>query len=1139
MKTLPKGEVMLGGELTEKMQVSFIMRSLLSFLMKFAMSLNPFLHFSFGEDPQPDGQYECPHLTFPLFRVMDRVVVTPPGEELPELGKELPESEADRVLRRNGKGVNCFKEGHTYSFSFHSMYVDFSRWIICNFPGYRAIDLTGFLGQQKVKVVCYELADPNAKSTDDKSLPPYHYNSFKRYIMYMEMAHTSIMTPEEIASGEETLGPLDDDLEDDVGLESGVVNTEESIHLRSSIEESDSGSDDDFDLHRSTLENPENEVPEDIEIEKEFDVGTLRPGSEYVMANTVVSLLSSPLPTDPALTEATEGDHDDCFDHPEPHFGIADVSGAAVRKECRDPPIVRFIRATASVPVVPTPQSNLNSLRNPLSSLRRSIAVATQSGISRGASRSGSITPSHVTSEDSIAIQSRSLEDIEPNNILAAGDEIMIQCSSTGKYLTVHRGWWVYWTTYDSGLKSTFKIEILSSSGLSYAPYGTKLVSGVPFRLKSVKWPQWEVGCYDRPVSGRQLVVLFQCLSNPNRSAPTGPIKWGKNGQMVFPLSMSVVSDLSTPYSYTNIKEPDSKNIGDVTRRDSEEIVPLTFFDFHFKLEDSLHARDLKVDIVASAEVFNRKLHRAELAYVIRISYSSSDNHVQWTTLRTQEDMDSIFNKIPLEHGGGSDLSSPVNSRSRRSYYGSITGLRPTSSGSPRFSSPVKLEQLKRATSFATVSARHQCSADQSVYLMSKRIQTLFDQEIFNTSCPSPPPTTNTPTTITTPPPNNRSQSTSSVDPQESPHSHISSENVATDPAVEFSLPPSVLPVMESSPKQTSISSAVAAVEGKGGRDDANPQSQSPNEDVKFILLKAFSKPELLDTLFLHDTDPEKYLPIMRREPPRIHSTLVARALWDTHWREEIAILYSSYLACYPLLGTKPSWILSLQEIIGISYLPEETSPLPRFTVMRIETIGRVHYLSFITKEIAQTMATKIKDHITNVSFDTPIPSFVELTDPRDRFVVKSGRWRPAGRRLILNARKFTFDIDRPTSSSSSSTAAVNKTEEGSSSSPPPSESYWNYSARLLKTVFQLDSNSSIRINSESLKRSSRELDQESAADNNMTLNNFETATDELFPGKSVFPSSSFLISSVSFSVPPLSFRPFPPSQRQDYCLLR
>jgi hypothetical protein len=48
MKIVPVGEVMLGGELQEKMDLSFMTRALLTMLTKFSMSLNPFLHFSFG-----------------------------------------------------------------------------------------------------------------------------------------------------------------------------------------------------------------------------------------------------------------------------------------------------------------------------------------------------------------------------------------------------------------------------------------------------------------------------------------------------------------------------------------------------------------------------------------------------------------------------------------------------------------------------------------------------------------------------------------------------------------------------------------------------------------------------------------------------------------------------------------------------------------------------------------------------------------------------------------------------------------------------------------------------------------------------------------------------------------------------------
>ena len=72
--------------------------------------------------------------------------MTPPGGELPKLGQELQEDEQQRKDRRAGRGdVLSFKEGYTYSFSFHSMYVDFSRWAICNFPGdFRIIIVVGF-----------------------------------------------------------------------------------------------------------------------------------------------------------------------------------------------------------------------------------------------------------------------------------------------------------------------------------------------------------------------------------------------------------------------------------------------------------------------------------------------------------------------------------------------------------------------------------------------------------------------------------------------------------------------------------------------------------------------------------------------------------------------------------------------------------------------------------------------------------------------------------------------------------------------------------------------------------------------------------------------------------------------------------
>ena len=180
-------------------------------------------------------------------------------------------------------------------------------------------------------------------------------------------------------------------------------------------------------------------------------------------------------------------------------------------------------------------------------------------------------------------------------------------------------------------------------------------------------------------------------------------------------------------------------------------------------------------------------------------------------------------------------------------------------------------------------------------------------------------------------------------------------------------------------------------------------------------------------------------------------------------------------------MAKKASWTLSLQELIGISHIPDDKSPIVGKSVLKIETIGRVHYLAFPTKESCHSLSASILEHFSGVTFENSLPSFVDTTDPRDRFVLKSGRWRPAGRRLVLNARKFSFDI------------------EPSTGGDLQGETYWEFSARLLRTVFQLDRNNSIHLSPDSLKSeqtSSRitEIDHIDVS--------FETDADGLFPGR-------------------------------------
>ena len=497
MKYLPKGEVMLGGELFDKMQMSFVTRSLLSFLMKFAMSLNPFLHFSFGEEHTPDGMFEFPHLTFPLFRVMDRVVVTPPGGVPPELGCELPEETADRLARRSGKGPHMtFREGYTYSFSFHSMYVDFPRWSICNFPGYKYIDLRGFIGLQTIKVVCYELQDPNkaeAEHNPEKPSSLSHYNAFKKYLMSMELAHVSIMSTEELAlADEEVASNTEDEVGD--GEEGGSDENSEDLDMERTTMQQDRLSDvNDLAIDEVTeglgegggREREGASAPflgtdaaqptgEDLEDDDSLSLGS---GIEYVAANAVVSIISLPAPW-----EGNQDDEEDESYFSDCHTSIGDVGGVAMRKECRDIPIVRFIRPSSS-----SVSNQTSSLRYPLKSLRRTLTGG-------GSSKNSPVGSGQGGGEDSEAVHGGEFSGGGVQaSYLRSGDAVTIQCASTGRYLTVHRGWWISWTAEDTGSKCVFSINMMSSTGLSYAPNGVRIIAGKPFRLRSVRWPDWEV----------------------------------------------------------------------------------------------------------------------------------------------------------------------------------------------------------------------------------------------------------------------------------------------------------------------------------------------------------------------------------------------------------------------------------------------------------------------------------------------------------------------------------------------------------------------------------------------------------------------------------------------------------------------
>jgi phage tail tube protein FII len=74
-KRKPTGEIYVGADITKKMELGILTRSMCRMVLKFVGTMVNDLHYSFGDSPNAKDA-ESPHLVAPLLRGMDKVVVT-------------------------------------------------------------------------------------------------------------------------------------------------------------------------------------------------------------------------------------------------------------------------------------------------------------------------------------------------------------------------------------------------------------------------------------------------------------------------------------------------------------------------------------------------------------------------------------------------------------------------------------------------------------------------------------------------------------------------------------------------------------------------------------------------------------------------------------------------------------------------------------------------------------------------------------------------------------------------------------------------------------------------------------------------------------------------------------------------------
>lgn len=183
LKKVPTGRVYFACELEESFKMGMIQRAFVGAAMAFVRTTNSSFHYSMTGNPEsPDGRYENPHMAFPVEGSMDRLVATLAGEPVPTLGGPIYE-DPESLKRRKKGGLVDWNTTDTYTMALWSAYVDFLDWRCLNLPGIRPFDLCSVIGRQPIILTLYDLPDDRES---DK-----HYRRDMTNIVRIEMGNAS------------------------------------------------------------------------------------------------------------------------------------------------------------------------------------------------------------------------------------------------------------------------------------------------------------------------------------------------------------------------------------------------------------------------------------------------------------------------------------------------------------------------------------------------------------------------------------------------------------------------------------------------------------------------------------------------------------------------------------------------------------------------------------------------------------------------------------------------------------------------------------------------------------------------------------------------------------------------------------
>ncbi|KNC74698.1 hypothetical protein SARC_12761 [Sphaeroforma arctica JP610] len=163
--------VYIGIETDSEVKLNFLTRTFSKVILKLIHATTANVNATLGD------RESAAQMTMPLHSTVDKLAVTRPNEQTPEMG--VAEFQDDVSIAKCDR-PKCFTYNteDTYSFSQHGMYVNLVSWKLVNLPGLPDISLNKFLGESKLYYVCYILPENHTGK---------HLSKDKNYLFRFEL----------------------------------------------------------------------------------------------------------------------------------------------------------------------------------------------------------------------------------------------------------------------------------------------------------------------------------------------------------------------------------------------------------------------------------------------------------------------------------------------------------------------------------------------------------------------------------------------------------------------------------------------------------------------------------------------------------------------------------------------------------------------------------------------------------------------------------------------------------------------------------------------------------------------------------------------------------------------------------------